>query len=82
MATFVRKCFRYAAHNEDLRTKGELVVLLSFTCNYVVYYANMSVHYTAIFHGCKNGNFQLKFFDYFHVFAQNIDCGYTLEPPQ
>ena len=32
---------------------------------------------TAIFHGCKDDNFQLKFFDYFHIFAQNIDCGYT-----
>ena len=27
----------------------------------------------------KNDNFQLKFFDYFHIFAQNIDRGYTLE---
>ena len=37
---------------------------------------------TAIFHGCKNDNFHLKFFDYFHIFAQNIDRGYRLEPPQ
>ena len=29
------------------------------------------------FHGCKNASFQLKFFDYFYIFAQNIDCGYT-----
>ena len=42
----------------------------------------MSVQYTAIFHGCKNDNFQMKFFDIFLIFAQNIDCGYTLEPPQ
>ena len=28
------------------------------------------------FHGCKNDNFQLIFFDYFLIFAQNIDCGY------
>ena len=28
-----------------------------------------------------NDNFQSKAFDYFHIFAQNIDCGYTLEPP-
>ena len=33
------------------------------------------------FHGCKNDNFWLNLFDYFHIFAQNIDCGYTLEPP-
>ena len=24
---------------------------------------------------------QLKIFDIFLIFAQNIDCGYTLEPP-
>ena len=43
---------------------------------------NMSVQYTAIFHGCKNDNFQMKIFNIFLIFAQNIDCGYTLEPPQ
>ena len=47
-----------------------------------VHYAKMSVQYTAIFHGCKNDNFQMKIFDFFLIFAQNIDCGYTLEPPQ
>ena len=46
------------------------------------HYANMSVQYTAIFHGCKNDNFQMKNFDIFLIFAQNIDCGYSLEPPQ
>ena len=40
------------------------------------------VQYTAIFHGCKNDNFQMNFFDIFLIFAQNIDCGYTLELPQ
>ena len=40
------------------------------------------MQYTAIFHGCKNDNFHLIFFFFFHIFAQNIDCGYTLEPPQ
>ena len=38
--------------------------------------------YSDFFHGCKNDSFQLKLFDYFHIFAQNIYCGYTLEPPQ
>ena len=47
-----------------------------------LHYANMSVQYTAIFHGCKNDNFQMNFFDIFLIFAQNIDCGYTLVPPQ
>ena len=45
------------------------------------HYASMSVQYTAIFHGCENDNFQMKFFDFFLIFAQNIDCGYTLELP-
>ena len=30
----------------------------------------------------KLENSQLKKFDIFLVFAQNIDCGYTLEPPR
>ena len=30
----------------------------------------------------KNENFQQKIFDIFLIFAQNIDCGYTLEPPR
>ena len=47
-----------------------------------LHYANMSVQYTAIFHGCKNGNFQMKKCEIFLIFAQNIDRGYALEPPQ
>ena len=49
--------------------------------NIVCHYANMSVQYTAIFHGYKNDYFQMKNCNYFLIFAQNIDCGYTLEPP-
>ena len=30
----------------------------------------------------KIENFQLKNFDIFLIVAQNIDCGYTLEPPR
>ena len=45
------------------------------------HYANTPVQYTAIFHGCKNIHFQMKMFNIFLIFAQNIDCGYTLEPP-
>ena len=28
----------------------------------------------------KNENFQIKCSDIFHISAQNIDCGYSLEP--
>ena len=30
----------------------------------------------------KNENFQIKNSDVFHISAQNIDCGYSLEPPR
>ena len=30
----------------------------------------------------KIENFQIKIFDIFHITAQNIDCGYSLEPPR
>ena len=30
----------------------------------------------------KTENFQIKNSDTFHISAQNIDCGYSLEPPQ
>ena len=31
---------------------------------------------------CKNEKFHWKNVDIFLIFAQNIDCGYTLEPPR
>ena len=30
----------------------------------------------------KNENFQIKNADGFHISVQNIDCGYSLEPPR
>ena len=30
----------------------------------------------------KIANFQLNIFDIFLIFAQNINCGYKLEPPR
>ena len=46
------------------------------------HYANMPMQYIAIFHGRKNSNFQMKNYDIFNILDQNIDCEYTLEPPQ
>ena len=34
-----------------------------------------------IFHGFKKDNFRMKNRDVFLILAQNIDCGYMLEPP-
>ena len=44
------------------------------------HYENMPMQNTAIFHGCKNDNFQMKNSNIFLIFAQKIDFGYTLEP--
>ena len=40
------------------------------------------MQYTEIFIVVKNENFQYIMFDIFLIFDQNIDCGYTLEPPR
>ena len=42
----------------------------------------MPMQYTEIFKVVKNENFQPKIFATFLIFAQNIDCGYTLELPR
>ena len=34
----------------------------------ILHYENMPMQYTAIFHGCKNDNFQFNFSDYFIIF--------------
>ena len=38
--------------------------------------------YRDFFFSCENLNFRQKNLDVFLIFAQNIDCGYTLEYPQ
>ena len=48
----------------------------------MVYYENLSMQSTEIFKVVENENFQCKIYDFFLIFAQNIDCGYTLEPPR
>ena len=45
-----------------------------------VHYDNTPMQNTVIFHGRKNGNFQMKNCNIFLIFGQNIDRGYTLEP--
>ena len=42
----------------------------------------MPVQYTEIFKVVKNEKISVKKFDIFLIFAQNIDCGYSLEPPR
>ena len=42
----------------------------------------MPMQYIEFSEAVKFENFQLKKFDIFLIFAQNIYCGYTLEPPR
>ena len=45
------------------------------------HYENKPIQiYWKIYHQ-KNENFRIKIQIFFHISAQNIDCGYSLEPP-
>ena len=62
-------------------------MLLAFQCDCQfslssTHYENLPMQKTEIFLALKIENFQQKIFDIFLIFAQNIDCGYTLEPPR
>ena len=46
------------------------------------HYENTPIQYTEIFNVVKKMKIFGRKFDIFLVFAQNIDCGYTLEPPR
>ena len=45
------------------------------------HYDNASMQYSAIFHGSKNDDFQMKNCDISLIFGQTINCGYKLESP-
>ena len=46
------------------------------------HYENMPIQICRKFHLQKNWKFLDKNSDIFHISAQNIDCGYSLEPPR
>ena len=46
------------------------------------HYENTPIQIYRKFHLKKHENFQIKNSDIFHISAQNIDCGYSLEPPR
>ena len=47
-----------------------------------IHYENTPIQIYWKFYHQKNENFQIKNSDIFHMSAQNIDCGYSLEPPR
>ena len=54
-----------------------IVLQLSLACFYFLHCLWLLYSYTT-----KNENFQIKNSGIFHISAQNIDCGYSLEPPR
>ena len=46
------------------------------------HYENTPIQTYRKFHVQKTENFQVKKSNIFHISAQNIDCGYSLEPPR
>ena len=51
-------------------------------CNKRSHYENTPIQIYGKFQFQKAENFQIKTSDIFHISAQNIDCGYSLEPPR
>ena len=58
--------------------------MLRMYCPYFLlsHYENLPIQIYRKFHLQKLKNFQIKNSDIFHISAQNIDCGYSLEPPR
>ena len=48
----------------------------------MIHYENAPLQIYRKFHLQKLKFFQIKISDIFHISAQNIDCGYSLEPPR
>ena len=46
------------------------------------HFENTPIQIYRKFHLQKPKNIQIKNSDIFHISAQNIDCGYSLEPPR
>ena len=46
------------------------------------HYENTPIQIYWKFHLQKNEIFQVKISDTFHISAQNVDCGYSFEPPR
>ena len=58
-----------------------LVLTWSMTSLPRYHYENTPIQIHRKFHLKKTENFQIKKYDIFCIPAQNIDCGYSLEPP-
>ena len=74
------KLINHAKNHDELKTSTRIYNVLRHL--EIPHYENMSVQYEAISKSGKNDIFRLKNVTFFLFFAQNIDCGYKLEPPR
>ena len=88
MSTFfknVRQKFQRKAHS-GFRGDSAVDATLSERCvparEVITHYENSPIQIYRKFHLQKTENFPMKNSDIFHISAQNIDCGYLLEPPR
>ena len=51
-------------------------------CHREFHYENTPIEIYGKFYNQKKEKIQTKNTDIFHISAQNIDCGYSLEPPR
>ena len=74
------KLISHAKNHDELKTNTRIYNVLRHL--ETPHYENMSMQYEAISKSGKNNFFRCKNVTFFLIFAQNIDCGYTLEPPR
>ena len=67
-------------HKNEIQTK--MYDLAFEILGHLLHYENIPIQIYCKFYHQKNENFQIKNSDIFYVSAQNIDCGYSLEPPR
>ena len=67
---------RKSCHDKNLRD----ILMTGFLSRQMIHYENMPIHWK--FNHQKMKIFRKKNSDIFHISAQNIDCGYSLEPPR
>ena len=74
----------FGNHIVGFSTRRLISQLKNLLCGllFLYHYENLPMRYTEIFIAIKMKNFRQKNFDIILIFAQNIDCGYTLEPPR
>ena len=65
----------------EIRFQNQLQPNSLFCCLVIAHYQNTPIQIYGNFYNQIKEKNQTKNTDIFHISAQNIDCGYSLEPP-